>query len=213
MTRRNSPQTGARDAEPSPREEARVTERTLDEPAVVPGSAPGSAAPVEVRILAGVQEAVGRPEAVSVARGMSHFGEHALGWLAIGAVGAAVNHRDRRRRREWVLSAAAVAFAHGASIGVKRVVRRPRPDHPSVRVLVGTPSRLSFPSSHATSTTAAAVLYSGLLRSRAPLAVVPAMALSRLVLGVHYPTDVATGTALGATVALAARRLIHRSKH
>ena len=49
----------------------------------------------------------------------------------------------------------------------------------------GTPSRLSFPSSHATSTTAAAVLYGGLLRSRAPLAVVPVMALSRLVLGVH----------------------------
>jgi membrane-associated phospholipid phosphatase len=57
------------------------------------------------------------------------------------------------------------------------------------------------------------VLYGGLLRSRAPLAVVPVMALSRLVLGVHYPTDVAIGSALGAGVALAARRLIHRSKH
>lgn len=185
-----------------------MTERTLDVPAVVP-AAP---APPEVRVLAGVQEAFGRPEAVQVARAMSHFGEHALGWLAIGAVGAVVSHADGPRRREWLLSAAAVAFAHGASIGIKRVVRRPRPDHPSVRVLVGTPSRLSFPSSHATSTTAAAVLYSGLLGSKAPLAVVPAMALSRLVLGVHYPTDVATGTALGATVALAARRLIHRRK-
>jgi membrane-associated phospholipid phosphatase len=183
-----------------------VTERTLDVPAVVPLAPPSA----EVRVLAGVQEAIGHPQAVAVARGMSHFGEHALGWLAIGAVGAVA---DRPRRREWLLSTAAVAFAHGASIGIKRVVRRPRPDHPSIRVGVGTPSKLSFPSSHATSTTAAAVLYSGLLRSRLPLAVVPAMALSRLVLGVHYPTDVATGTALGATVALAARRLIHRSKH
>ena len=181
-----------------------MTDRSLAVPAapVVP-----SPAPAEVQVLAAVQEAIGTPQAVAVARGMSHFGEHALGWLALGVVGAAV---DRPRRAEWLWSAAAVAFAHGASIGVKRVVRRPRPDHPSVRVGVGTPSKLSFPSSHATSTTAAAVLYGGLLRSRAPLAVVPVMALSRLVLGVHYPTDVATGAGLGAGVALAARRVIPR---
>jgi membrane-associated phospholipid phosphatase len=184
-----------------------VTDRSLDVPAV-PDVAPRVAdIPAEVRILAAVQEAVGTPQAVTVARGMSHFGEHALGWLALGAVGAAV---DRPRCAEWLWSAAAVAFAHGVSIGVKRVVRRPRPEHQSVRVGVSTPSRLSFPSSHATSTTAAAVLYGGLLRSRAPLAVVPAMALSRLVLGVHYPTDVATGAGLGAGVALAARRAIPR---
>ncbi|GAA1872716.1 phosphatase PAP2 family protein [Pseudonocardia ailaonensis] len=192
-----------------------MTDRSLDTSApAAPHTHPASLTVVpdlppspEVRILAGVQGAVGRPPVVSAARGLSHLGEHALGWLALGAVGAAV---DRERRAEWLWSTAAVAFAHGASIGVKRVVRRPRPDHPSVKVLVGTPSRLSFPSSHATSTTAAAVLYSGLLRSRAPLAVVPVMALSRLVLGVHYPTDVATGSALGAGVALAARRVIPR---
>src|SRR5689334_12062028 len=129
---------------------------------------------------------------------MSLFGEHALGWLALGALGAAV---DRPRRRDWLAAAAGVAAAHGASIAVKRVVRRPRPADPRVQVLVGVPSRLSFPSAHATSTTAAAVLYGRLLgRPLAPV-LVPPMALSRLVLGVHYPTDVATGTALGAAVA------------
>lgn len=199
-----------------------MTDRSLDVPAVpdaptvpaVPPVAPSEPvappASPELQVLAAVQRGIARPQTVSAARGMSHFGEHAGGWLALGLVGAAV---DRRRRAEWLWSAAAVAFAHGASIGVKRVVRRPRPEHPSVEVLVGTPSRLSFPSSHATSTTAAAVLYGGLLRSSAPLAVVPVMALSRLVLGVHYPTDVATGSALGAGVALAARRVIPRLIH
>nr|WP_308190893.1 phosphatase PAP2 family protein [Pseudonocardia terrae] len=198
-----------------------MTDRSLDVPAVpdapavpvLPAPAPSepvAPASPEVQVLSAVQRGIARPRTVSVARGMSHFGEHAGGWLALGLVGAAV---DRRRRAEWLWSAAAVAFAHGASVGVKRVVRRPRPEHPSVEVLVGTPSRLSFPSSHATSTTAAAVLYGRLLRSRAPLAVVPVMALSRLVLGVHYPTDVATGSALGAGVALAARRVIPRLIH
>ncbi len=89
---------------------------------------------------------------------------------------------------------AGVVAAHGTSIAVKRVVRRPRPHDPRVAVHVGTPSRLSFPSSHATSTTAAAVLFGGLLgRPGAVLPTVPAMALSRLVLGVHYPTDVLAG--------------------
>ncbi|MFP5021090.1 phosphatase PAP2 family protein [Pseudonocardia phyllosphaerae] len=163
----------------------------------------------EVVVLATVQDALATPETVRVARGMSLFGEHAAGWLAIGAIGALV---DRKRRREWLYSAGAVALAHGASIGVKRVVRRRRPEHPSVRVLVGTPSRLSFPSSHATSTTAAAVLYGGLVGRRparvAGTATAGLMALSRLVLGVHYPSDVATGSALGAAVALGARRII-----
>jgi len=172
-------------------------------------SAPDDLAPssAEIRMLAAVQRrASGR--AVGVARGMSFFGEHAGGWLALGAVGAAV---DRSRRREWLKAAAGVALAHGVSIGVKRVVRRTRPEHPSVEVRVGTPSRLSFPSAHATSTTAAALLYGRLLRRPLVPVLVPPMALSRLVLGVHYPSDVVAGSALGALVALAVRRATRRS--
>jgi len=83
------------------------------------------------------------------------------------------------------------------------VVRRPRPDHPSVRVGVTTPSRLSFPSSHATSTTAAAVLLGRLTGVPLAAVLVPPMLLSRLVLGVHYPSDVLAGAALGAGSAAA----------
>jgi PAP2 superfamily len=166
-------------------------------------------AAAEVRVLEAVQGALARPPVVRVARGMSLFGEHAAGWLAMGALGALV---DSRRRREWVTATAAVAVAHGASVGIKRVVRRPRPDDPRVRVHVGTPSRLSFPSAHATSTTAAAVLFGALLRKPLAAALVPPMALSRMVLGVHYPTDVLAGSALGAAVAIAARRAVRKGK-
>ena len=176
-------------------------------PAVPPATPGGEPlAPAEIRVLQGVQRRIGG-RAVGVARGMSLFGEHAGGWLALGALGALV---DRSRRREWLTAAAGVALAHGASIGVKRVVRRTRPDHPSVEVRVGTPSRLSFPSAHASSTTAAAVLYGRLLRRPLVPVLVPPMALSRLVLGVHYPSDVVAGSALGAVVALAVRRATRR---
>jgi membrane-associated phospholipid phosphatase len=168
-------------------------------------------APTEVRALAAVQRVIGWPPGVTTARGMSLFGEHAAGWLAVGLLGALV---DRARRRDWVTATAGVAVAHGASIAVKRVVRRPRPADPRVQVLVGTPSRLSFPSAHATSTTAAAVLFGRLLGRRLAPVLVPPMALSRLVLGVHYPSDVAVGALLGAGVAAAVptleRRLLGR---
>jgi membrane-associated phospholipid phosphatase len=151
----------------------------------------------EVALLAAVQRRIAVPRVVTVARGMSHFGEHALGWLVLGALGALV---DRRRRREWLISAASVAAAHGTSIAVKRVVRRPRPTDPTVAVYARTPSQLSFPSSHAASTTAAAILYGGLLRRRLTPLLVPPMLISRMVLGVHYPSDVLVGSALGAVI-------------
>lgn len=161
----------------------------------------------EVQVLQAVQGAAAGTAVVRAARAMSLFGEHAAGWLAIGAVGALV---DAPRRREWLTAAAGVALAHGASIGVKRVVRRPRPHDPRVQVLVGTPSRLSFPSAHATSTTAAAVLFGALIHKPLVPLLVPPMALSRLVLGVHYPSDVVAGSVLGAAVAVATRRLAQR---
>ena len=157
----------------------------------------------EVALLTAVQRRIAVPRVVTIARGMSHFGEHSLGWLALGALGALL---DRRRRRDWLASAAAVAAAHGTSIALKRVVRRHRPTDPRVAVLADTPSSLSFPSSHAASTTAAAILYGGLLRRRLSPVVVPPMLISRLVLGVHYPSDVLVGSVLGAAVGAGMRR-------
>ncbi|MCV7217772.1 phosphatase PAP2 family protein [Mycobacterium crocinum] len=152
----------------------------------------------EVAALVAVQSTIGTPQVIEVARAMSHFGEHAQGWVAVSALGALAMPK---RRREWVLVGIGAVAAHAAAIAIKLVVRRARPNHPAVAVNVGTPSALSFPSAHATSSTAAAMLLSRATRSRLPLVVVPAMALSRLVLGVHYPTDVLAGAAVGAVVA------------
>lgn len=161
----------------------------------------------EVNALAAVQRAIGRKPVVRAARGLSLFGEHAAGWFALGLVGAAV---DRDRRRDWLTGAAGVVAAHAASIAVKRVVRRQRPMDPSVEVLVKTPSSLSFPSSHATSTTAAAVVYSGLTGRNLVPVLVPPMLVSRLVLGVHYPSDVLAGATLGAAVGGLVRRVLKK---
>jgi membrane-associated phospholipid phosphatase len=163
----------------------------------------------EIAMLGAVQRRIGRPAVVRAARGMSHFGEHALGWLAVGTIGAVA---DSGRRREWLLGVAAVAGAHGASIAVKRVVRRTRPQDERVRVLVDTPSTLSFPSSHSTSTTAAAVIFSGLTGRKLVPVLVPPMLASRMVLGVHYPSDVLLGSALGAAVGTVTTHVLRKKR-
>lgn len=165
---------------------------------------PGTAlAAFDHTLLRSTRRALGGTPAVPVAQGLSHFGEHALGWLALGTVGWL---RGGTARPEWVAGLVGVVAAHATGVVVKRVVRRPRPTLSDVPPLVRTPSRLSFPSAHSCSTAAAAVGYGPMMGRPGMAAVTGAMLVARVLLGVHYPTDVLTGGALGATVATLVRR-------
>jgi membrane-associated phospholipid phosphatase len=159
--------------------------------------APPSAQEREVSALLTIQALTSSPAVRRGAVILSHLGEHALAWTALGLVGAA---RDPAQRRPWLRATATVVGAHALSILVKRVARRHRPSDPRIQVYVATPSDWSFPSSHAASTTAAAVAYSRLLGRRYPLVSVPVMMASRVILGVHYPSDVLAGSLLGAVM-------------
>ncbi|WP_318214135.1 phosphatase PAP2 family protein [Streptomyces sp. SCL15-6] len=147
------------------------------------------------RIVTALRACGTDPRVAAAARTLSWAGEHGALWLAACLASAAV---DGPRRTAWLRGTALTAGAHLASMGVKRVVRRPRPPH--VQPLVRTAGRHSFPSSHATSAAAAAVVF-GALGVRAAWPLAAAVCVSRLVVGVHYPTDVAAGAALGALTA------------
>jgi hypothetical protein len=136
-------------------------------------------------------------------RRFSRLGEHAAIWLALGAVGATV---DRSRRPQWLSAARTVLVAYALNTLLKTFVRRRRPQLERLPALISTPTSLSFPSAHASSSFAAARVYSTLLPGTPLYAVATAMALSRVYLGVHYPSDIAAGALLGTLVGSGGRR-------
>ena len=100
-----------------------------------------------------------------------------------------------------------VLLADLAASGLKVATDRPRPEETlaGIDVLVTSPSTASFPSGHAATSFAAAVVLSLALPALAPafVALAAAVGVSRLYVGVHYPLDVVGGAILGAAVATA----------
>jgi len=139
------------------------------------------------------------PARDAAAERFSALGEHGGVWLAIGAAGRLV---DPDRGRDWRRAMRAVLFAYGLNTAIKLVVRRPRPQLAQLPQLTSTTTRLSFPSAHACTSFTGALAYSRLGLPRLPLyALAAGLSLSRLYLGVHYPSDVIAGAALGSALA------------
>jgi undecaprenyl-diphosphatase len=120
-------------------------------------------------------------------------------------------HRRRATQRAVVAAGLSAGVALALAQVVSRLVDRPRPfvaDPGAVHLFAQHAADPSFPSDHATAAFAIGVAL--LLRQRAWGAIVlvaaTILAVGRVAMGVHYPSDVLAGALLGATVALALHR-------
>ncbi len=109
-----------------------------------------------------------------------------------------------RLKRAAALANCSYFGATAVLLGVRAIVNRPRPEDPNPGWM-----NSSFPSGHATSYFAAATVYSLKLPKLAPfLGVAGALlALSRVYLGRHWPSDVLAGAALGTCAGMLTVRL------
>lgn len=136
---------------------------------------------------------------------ISRMGDWAAVWLALCAAVLWVGHGDEEGHRTIVLTLAALLASEVVVVVLKVIVARPRPADviPQLETLRLAAGGFSFPSAHATRSFAAAgVLSSYFRRGRWSLWLLAALiALSRVVVGVHYPLDVVFGALLGMAIA------------
>lgn len=121
------------------------------------------------------------------------------------ADGVISNDKGTRQNALYIASSSAVNLL--VTTLIKRIVRRPRPFNGRVKInAVYHPGSTSFPSGHSSSSFTTATALSQVYRKW--YVVAPAylwagsVSYSRMYLGVHYPTDVATGAILGTSTAL-----------
>ena len=139
----------------------------------------------------------------------THLGDGGFFWLTLSCLLLA----DRRTRRVGRLALLALVLGFVlTNLVLKPLVDRPRPwvEVAGLLPLVALPQDASFPSGHTCAAFAASLVWARLLpgRNLARLAVVlaVAMGLSRLYVGVHYPSDVAVGALIGSLSAYLALR-------
>lgn len=144
-----------------------------------------------------------------ILRSLTITANHSVLWASIAGVLAL---EPGPRRRGAVRGLLAVAGASAVANGIlKPLFPRSRPGHdriPLVRRLLSPPVSSSFPSGHSAS--AAAFVTGVALESPTAAAVLApvaaAVCYSRVHTGVHWPSDVVAGAALGTAIALSTRR-------
>ncbi|GHG98348.1 bifunctional phosphatase PAP2/diacylglycerol kinase family protein [Streptomyces rubradiris] len=152
------------------------------------------------------------PGAERVLPRLSRAANHGVLWFASAAALAASRTPRSRRAAARGLASLGLASLTINTLG-KRSVRRARPELdpvPLVRRLTRQPITTSFPSGHAASAAAFAtgVALESPAWGAAMAPVAFSVAMSRVYTGVHFPSDVLAGAALGAGAAFLVRRLV-----
>jgi undecaprenyl-diphosphatase len=160
--------------------------------------APPSPAGVDRRLFSLINGLPHSPTSDRYVSVLSDLGE-GLGWVA-GGVALAMLGGPKGRRAGLATALASLAATYAVQQQIKPRFRRVRPFvNREARVVGIRPADHSFPSGHTASSFAAATTLAFFYPRAAPLAYALAtgVGVSRVHLGVHFPTDAAVGGVIG----------------
>lgn len=169
---------------------------------------------IDAQILLFIQQYIRSDLFTGFWKGVTFLGDGGWFWIVLGVV---LLFSKKTRRAGFTALLALAIGALVTNLGLKNLVARIRP-YDAVEGLVPLVTRLkdySFPSGHTCASFACAVVYYKAFpgkwgKAAAILAVL--IALSRLYVGVHYPTDVLAGGIVGTFSAFVALFFISYSE-
>lgn len=165
---------------------------------------------IEDDILLFIQEYIRNEPLDAVMKFITSLGDKGILWISI----AIIMMIGKNHRKTGIKISAAMSIGLLiTNFTTKNAVRRPRPFDvlEEIQTLIPPPTDWSFPSGHTTSSIAAGIL----LLKYAPKKIgIPAfttgilISLSRMYVGVHYPSDVAVGAVAGLAAAFLADKAV-----
>ena len=128
------------------------------------------------------------------------------GWVWLVTIVIAPARGDGRAAQTLAETVVAVVAVNAAQLALKRAFRRARPAGPVTWWDIHAPDQFSFPSGHTMNAFAVATLVAAHVPLAAPVAfaVAASVGASRVVLELHYVSDVAAGAAVGTVLAAGA---------
>ena len=158
-------------------------------------------------ILLWIQEFVRNPICTPFFKFITHLGDAGVLWIAI-CILLLISRKTRKVGILCIIAILATFIVN--NLILKNLVARIRPYEVvnGLNILIARPKDLSFPSGHAAiSFAVAATIYQCLPKNKktygiALLVLSSLIALSRLYVGVHYPTDVITGILTGTLISI-----------
>ena len=156
-------------------------------------------------ILLWIQEYIRNDFLTPIFKFITSLGDEGYVWIAIAIVLLFVKNY---RKVGLMVGASLLGSLVFNNMLIKNIVARPRPYRmiETLTILIPEPGEYSFPSGHTSSSFAAGVVLYLMLPKKYGI---PAMVLafligiSRLYVGVHYPTDVLGGMVMGTLIATA----------
>ena len=166
-------------------------------------------------ILLWIQEYIRNDFLTPIFKFITHMGDEGYVWIAVAILLLFIK---KYRKVGPMVGVALLGSLVFNNMLIKNLVARPRPYRmiETLTILIPEPGEYSFPSGHTSSSFAAGVVLYLMLPKKYG---VPAMILafligiSRLYVGVHYPTDVLAGMVMGTLIAVSVVKVTGLIEH